>query len=173
MTSWKALAKPDGLYLGEADFKSLDEIKTVTIASHNIEDVQNESGKRKKGVLRFKGGVKPLVLNVTNSKTIAKLYGRDADGWIGKQISLYFDPDVRFGKEKVGGVRVKPTVVADKVITCTKCGQPIAPVGNMSAEQTAAYTAKKYGQALCGGCATQAAKALQEAQGGSQDATDE
>lgn len=154
MTSWKALAKPDCPYFGEQDFSSPDEVKTVTIASHNIEQVQNESGKSRKGVLRFRENVKPLILNVTNGKSIAKLYGKDADGWIGKQIALYFDPNVRFGRELVGGVRVKaPVVKSANAPTCTDCYQPIQPAGKMTAEQTAAYTAKKYGRALCASCA--------------------
>lgn len=155
MTSWKALAKPDCPYFGEQDFTAPDEVKTVTIASHSIEPVQNESGKSRKGVLRFREHVKPLILNVTNSKTIAKLYGKDADGWIGKRIALYFDPNVRFGREMVGGVRVKAAAAeaAANALICTDCHQPIQPVGKMTAEQTAAYTAKKYGRALCASCA--------------------
>ena len=160
MTNWKTLAKPDCPYFGEQDFTSPDEVKTVTVASHNIEQVQNESGKSRKGVLRFKENVKPLILNVTNSKTIAKLYGKDADGWIGKRIALYFDPNVRFGRELVGGVRVKaPEAQADgAALRCKACGKPIQPAGNMTAEQTASYTAKKYGRALCGACATKEAQ---------------
>lgn len=161
MTNWKALAKPDSPYFGEQDFTSPDEIKTVTIASHQVEQVQNESGKSRKGVLRFREGVKPLILNVTNGKTIAKLYGKDADGWIGKRIALYFDPNVRFGRELVGGVRVKaPAAQGEHAAKCADCGEPIQPAGKMTAAQTAAYTEKKYGRALCAACATrEAAKA--------------
>ncbi len=167
MTNWKTLAKPDCPYFGEQDFTSPDEVKTVTVASHNIEQVQNESGKSRKGVLRFKENVKPLILNVTNSKTIAKLYGKDADGWIGKRIALYFDSNVRFGRELVGGVRVKaPEAQADgAAVRCTACGKPIQPAGKMTAEQTAAYTAKKYGRALCSACATKEAQQHETEQG--------
>ena len=160
MTNWKALAKPDCPYFGEQDFAALDEVKTVTITSHKIEQVQNESGKSRKGVLRFQEAVKPLILNVTNSKTIAKLYGRDADGWIGKRIALYFDPNVQFGRELVGGVRVKaPKEAAAESPSCKDCGQAIGPAGKMTAEQTAAYTSKNYGRPLCAACAKKEAQA--------------
>lgn len=164
---WKALAKPDCPYFGEQDFATQDEQKTVTIAGHSIEQVQNESGKSRKGVLRFRENVKPLILNVTNGKSIAKLYGKDADGWIGKRIVLYFDPNVRFGRETVGGVRIKPPAAqADtEVVRCKACGQPIQPAGKMTAEQTAAYTAKKYGRALCSACATKEAQQHETEQG--------
>lgn len=166
MTNWKALAKPDCPYFGEQDFAALDEVKTVTIASHKIEQVQNESGKSRKGVLRFREAVKPLILNVTNSKTIAKLYGRDADGWIGKRIALYFDPNVRFGRELVGGVRVKaPAPQGENTAKCANCGQPIQPAGKMTAEQTAKYTTKKYGRPLCTACATKEAQKREAEQG--------
>ena len=41
---------------------------------------------------------------------------------------------------------------------CSECGNPIAAAGGMNPEQVAQYTAKKYGKALCGECATKAAK---------------
>ncbi|MDO4893782.1 MAG: hypothetical protein Q3989_10820, partial [Eubacteriales bacterium] len=46
---------------------------------------------------------------------------------------------------------------------CENCGGEIQPRGNNSAEQIAAYTKKKYGQALCSACATRMATELRAA----------
>lgn len=37
---------------------------------------------------------------------LAKCWGADAKQWVGRRVTLYNDPDVMFGKDRVGGVRV-------------------------------------------------------------------
>lgn len=37
---------------------------------------------------------------------LAKCWGADAKQWVGHRVTLYNDPDVMFGKDRVGGVRV-------------------------------------------------------------------
>lgn len=39
-------------------------------------------------------------------KLLVAAWGDDADKWIGRQAALYGDPNVRFGKELTGGIRV-------------------------------------------------------------------
>ena len=41
------------------------------------------------------------------SRTLTKALGDDTDDWIGKQVILYVDPDIEFGGNVVGGLRVK------------------------------------------------------------------
>ena len=50
---------------------------------------------------------KPLVLNSTNMNVLASIYGDDSDGWLGKQIVIYHDPNVSFGGKLVGGLRLR------------------------------------------------------------------
>jgi hypothetical protein len=59
---------------------------------------------------------KPLVLNSTNGNIIAAFLGsEDFDGWIGKKIVLYADPNISFGGKPVGGIRARaPRVPAAK-----------------------------------------------------------
>ena len=38
---------------------------------------------------------------------LAQCWTTDAKTWVGHQITLYNDPEVRFGPDKVGGVRIK------------------------------------------------------------------
>ncbi|WP_051485542.1 hypothetical protein [Nocardioides sp. J54] len=43
---------------------------------------------------------------VTVLKLLVAAWGDDASTWIGRHVELYGDPDVTFGREKVGGIRV-------------------------------------------------------------------
>jgi hypothetical protein len=50
---------------------------------------------------------KKLVCNVTNFKAIAKKTGKpDSDDWVGETIDLWFNPDIEFGGDIVGGIRL-------------------------------------------------------------------
>lgn len=37
---------------------------------------------------------------------LAQCWGTDGQAWAGRRVTLYNDPDVMFGKEKVGGIRI-------------------------------------------------------------------
>lgn len=39
-------------------------------------------------------------------RVLVALYGKESDNWIGKRITLYRDPSVRFGKDEVGGIKI-------------------------------------------------------------------
>jgi hypothetical protein len=61
-----------------------------------------------KYVAYFDGEERGLVLNKTNLKrAAAALKSDDTDDWLGKQIVLYFDENVEFGGELVGGIRLR------------------------------------------------------------------
>ena len=77
------------------------------------------SGNRTDGYfLEFSEGVKPMVVNSTNRKIIASIIkiknkctgaeSRNIGNWIGLQIELVFDPDVKMMNKKTGGIRVSP-----------------------------------------------------------------
>jgi hypothetical protein len=60
-------------------------------------------------VLYFEGDTKPLVLNSTNAKRIAKALGtEESDDWRGKEIELYHDENVEFSGRPTGGIRARP-----------------------------------------------------------------
>lgn len=54
-----------------------------------------------------KHGKKPLLLNKTNSKRMQKMFGHDTDNWIGQEITIWFDPEVEFMGDIVGGLRIR------------------------------------------------------------------
>jgi len=68
-------------------------------------------------VLYFDGLKKGLVLNTANAEALAEITGTDdCEKWSDTPIQLYVDPDVTFGKKKVGGIRIrKPVSVSDTV----------------------------------------------------------
>lgn len=49
---------------------------------------------------------KPLLPGKNVGSLLRKAWGLDGKAWVGRRMTLYGDPDVFFGKEKTGGVRV-------------------------------------------------------------------
>lgn len=54
---------------------------------------------------------------VTVLKMLVAAWGDDATEWVGRRAELYGDPDVIFGREKVGGIRVSRVSHIDKPVT--------------------------------------------------------
>lgn len=53
--------------------------------------------------------LKPMILNATNSKMMAKITGSPfIEDWTGSAIEVYVDGNVRFGRETVEGLRIRP-----------------------------------------------------------------
>lgn len=103
-------------YIGSADLLGAD--RTLTIRKIAKEKIQSKDGKPEdKAVVWFdelkakadKEGTKErrMVLNKTNAKVIAKLYGSEVDGWVGKRIVLYPTTAQAFG-ETVDCIRIRP-----------------------------------------------------------------
>jgi hypothetical protein len=99
-------------YLAAPDLHGRD--VTVTIARVQIETLVREDGKEDRPVVHFeemraraKKDQRRWVLNKTNARTIAKMYGTDADGWVGKRITLYPTTCKAFG-DMHECIRVRP-----------------------------------------------------------------
>jgi hypothetical protein len=57
--------------------------------------------------LRPGEALKPMILNATNSKFLAQITGSKwIDDWVNLSITVYVEPNVRFGKETVEGLRL-------------------------------------------------------------------
>lgn len=61
-----------------------------------------------KWTISFNEFDRPMVLNKTNITKLGAILGDDTAGWIGNQVKLYFNPDISFGSDVVGGLRFKP-----------------------------------------------------------------
>lgn len=149
-THWKKLYNPN--YLGAWAFQPGEE-KTVTIKDVRREIVDNPggSGKEECTVAYFEEDVKPLILNATNSKMIAKVWGTPfIEDWPGHKITIKVKKVSAFG-EMVDAVRVSSERPMAEVITCEVCGGVIDA-------KIAAIAMKRFGKHICVSCAKKEAK---------------
>ena len=113
MPHYKTLYDKD--YIGSWDLPPGKDA-TVTIDKVVAGELDNGKGKKnKKPIISFVGKEKKFVSNVTNSKTIAGMYGNMTEEWIGKRITLYVTQtrDPSTGGE-IDCIRVRPKVPTSK-----------------------------------------------------------
>ena len=150
-THWKKLNNPD--YLGSWDFQPGEE-KILTIKEVKRESVYNpsSSGKEECTVAHFVENTKPLILNVTNAKMIAKVWGTPfIEDWANRKIIVKVKKISAFG-EMVDAVRVSSDRPVEEKEICEACGSVIDPpkIAKMSLE--------KFGKKLCLSCGKKEAK---------------
>jgi hypothetical protein len=76
----------------------------VKIGKTDVQEVREKDGSKKlKYALYFEGHDKALLLNKTNAKKLADVYGKDRNAWVGNSIELYSETTT-FGE----GVRLRP-----------------------------------------------------------------
>ena len=154
-TNWKKLANKD--YLGSWDIEQGSDL-VLTIARIEQRQVKNPQGKDEEVIVcEWQENYKPMILNVTNCKAIAKAYNSEyIEDWIGKRVSLFTTMVSAFG-DTTEAIRIRPYAprVEKKVeLICSDCGQIIKGANGMDAESVAAYTKTKYGKKLCSECAS-------------------
>lgn len=162
-THWKKLTNPN--YLGAYSIEDGKDL-ILTIKSVREEKVTGTDGKKDDCVVcYFYENVKPMILNSTNLKMIAKLYRTNfIEDWVGKRIQVGIEQVKAFG-DIVDALRVRkiiPKEKAESTIPCADCGDTIQPSNGLTAEELAAYTMKKYGRKLCATCATKAAQTVKD-----------
>lgn len=155
-THWKKLTNPD--YLGAY---SLDDGRDIVATIDHIvqEKVTGADGKSEECVVcYFKGGVKKMILNATNLKTITEMFGTPfIEDWYGRKIQIGIEKVKAFGKV-VDALRVVKPDPNRVEIRCEACQNIIFRANGMAPEQLSAYTKKKYGACLCAECAKKAAE---------------
>lgn len=108
MPHWKTMTDHNYLHAGDLQGRDV----TVKIARIQAGKLEGGGGRKAnmKPICYFVGKDKPLALNATNCKTIAKLYGSpNTDDWVGKSITLY-PTMTSMGSEEVECIRVRPKV---------------------------------------------------------------
>ena len=78
--------------------------KTFTITGAS--DYRDEKGRAKVNIHLAESPDRPFKPSATNLRLIAIGWGEDDSAWSGRRIELSLDPEVTFGREKVGGIRV-------------------------------------------------------------------
>jgi hypothetical protein len=97
-------------YLAASDLLQLPKKEAVYTIDRITQDfIESSKGREQKGLLEFREAKKPMVLNRTNAKTIAKLYGPETDDWSGHRVTLYVAEVEAFG-EQVLAIRVRPSI---------------------------------------------------------------
>ena len=159
---WKETLPGD--HLGAYSLNGQDMIVTIQSAAKEL--IVGANGKKEEClVLHFKEPILDMVCNRTNAKTISKVLGSPyVEDWRGKRIQLY-PTTTKFGGDVVECIRVRPTAPKNAPpIICARCGKPILPAANMTADQVAEYGLKKYGEELCINCGKEiAARQAEEA----------
>lgn len=107
VTHWKKLTNPN--YIGAHDLQPGQEVK-ITIDTVSKEPVKGPDGKEEMCVVaKLKGTAtgKPMILNKTNMKIIAKVLDTPyIEEWSGKSVIIYAAKVKAFG-ELVDALRVK------------------------------------------------------------------
>lgn len=105
------------LYVAAAD---LPRDVTLTISRVVVEGLKTDRGTQNKPIVYFaelekrpEDKRKKLVLNKTNARTIARMYGGKAEGWIGKRVTLHASTCEAFG-ETVDCIRIRANIPPDK-----------------------------------------------------------
>jgi hypothetical protein len=95
---------------------SMDVVDPITLT---IARVTQEADKTKKSKETFNTAyfaekfirdgekLKPMILNATNSKTMAKLVGSPfIEDWAGARVTVYVERGIKFGRDTVDGLRI-------------------------------------------------------------------
>jgi len=105
-THWKRLANPD--YIGAYALNEGEDL-TVTIDYVVRELITGTGGKKEECTVAHLINHKPFILNATNSKSIARLYGNYIEDWAGKPITL-FASTAKLAGDAVECLRIRPIV---------------------------------------------------------------
>jgi hypothetical protein len=93
-------------YLKQTDVNDDTVVTVVKVGKANVAKEGEEP--EYKWLIRFQEFPKPMVLNSTNIKRLARACdSNNTDDWTGKKVILYVDPDVEFGGNVVGGLRIR------------------------------------------------------------------
>jgi hypothetical protein len=94
-------------FLGVVDVGD-KKIRTKILKVRMEEVKDRDTGKtRKRPIVFFENIDKGLVLNVVNKNTLVNAFGKAPAGWLSASVGIYVDPNVTFGGQKKGGVRLR------------------------------------------------------------------
>lgn len=129
-THYKSLIESD--FLGQWDLtdpktgRSFEPTVEIASATRYIPPVKRQKKmpdgsykdeKNKRIEIAFVGKKKHWLSGPATHATIVGMYGQYIEDWVGKRITLYVDLSIKFGKRKVGGIRVRPLVPGSNVPT--------------------------------------------------------
>lgn len=101
--------KEGALWLSVEDLLELGDIPVTIEGIFKHTDAVFDDG-RKATVfsIKFSGSDKHLILNPTNRQYLVRKFGTiNVQNWVGQQVFLYINPDVKFQGKITGGIRIK------------------------------------------------------------------
>lgn len=99
-THWKNLFPKKMLLLGSQNLNEGEEL-IAQIKSVGIQEIVSTSGQKESVPVVIFENAPPMVLNITNSRTIACLYGENYDCWKGNSIQIYATQIRAFGQKQM------------------------------------------------------------------------
>lgn len=113
-------------YLKQSDVSEDTVVTVEKVGKANVAPKGEEA--EFKWLIRFEEFPKPMVLNSTNIKRLAKACDSDdTEEWIGQKVVLFVDPDVEFAGNVVGGLRIR----SHKQAAAKPAGNPSVPMSDM------------------------------------------
>lgn len=128
-----------------------------------VQDIQGDSTDEL--VLEFADGTKPMIMNVTNSRVLAKLLKTAyIEDWAGKEIVIGTEKVKAFG-EVFDALRIRPYLPKKQAptVNCVECGKPITPYKGAPAETIIAKSTEELGAPTCIPCWNAKREAANEA----------
>lgn len=115
---------------------------------------------------------KPMILNVTNKKTLCKLYKtKETERLAGKAVVVGVEQVKAFG-DVHDALRIRKRIPkVSEPLKCEECGGIIQSCGGMSVEAIVARTKQKYKACLCFACASAKADKAKQQNGGVENGT--
>lgn len=118
-------------------------VSNITIV---ISKVSINLGSDQKIIINYHGdNGKPWKPSKGMGRVLTEILGGDPDLWVGQTVELFRNKEIRFGKEKCGGIQIAGMSAINNVTTLlitTSKGKkssitinPIAPMGNAPAQQ--------------------------------------
>ncbi len=153
LTHYKAQIERD--HLGQSDLSdgyggwrdATVEIESMPVLYRARKPKKGE--KQNKYLIRFVGKRKAWLSGPATQAVIASMHGPYLERWVGKRITLYVDPEIMFGRDKTGGIRVRP-MIPRGAVTDDPLDQPIDEVGaahrEAAADETLGGDAREPGQ---------------------------
>ena len=112
-THWRNLFESKSMLLGSHNINEGEEL-VCEISNTGIQTIKNKSGKDENVPVILFTNAPPMVLNITNTKTIAALYGDLYNQWVGKSIQVYATKVKAFGAVTTA-LRVRPVIPANSI----------------------------------------------------------
>lgn len=124
-THWKKHFNPN--YLGAYSLEPGEE-KVLTIVELKDEEVTSSDGSKDVLPVLYVKGEKPMILNKTNAKTIAKVCASDfVEDWKGKKIQIYAAKIKAFG-EVTSALRVRPQAPKKEKLNAEQFARMVASI---------------------------------------------